>query len=341
MEGARAAVIVVNFNGGTFIERCLAAVRAQTHAPARVIVVDNASTDGSPEAIESRHENVELVRMEGNVGFAAANNHAAALADDCDWLALLNPDAFPEPDWLQSLLRSARENPDYSFLASHILRADEAEIDGTGDMYHVAGMAWRRDYGRPASESRRPRGEVFSACAAAALYPRDLFLAVGGFDETFFCYCEDTDLAFRLHLRGHRCLYEPAAVVRHVGFAAAGPESIFTVYHSERNMVWTYLKNMPAPLLWIYLPQHLLVNGLNIGRYTLLGTGRAVIRAKLAAVRGLPRVLRARREIQRERTVGWRQLRRVMARGSGAYTTGARRTIVAWRRKSSLVEQLR
>jgi GT2 family glycosyltransferase len=338
----RAAIIIVNFNGRAFIERCLDAIEAQTIKPARVIVVDNASTDGSADLVESRDHGVELIRLEQNVGFAAANNHAARLAADCEWLALLNADAFPEPDWLEALLRAARENTGYSFLASRILRADaQDELDGTGDVYHVGGMAWRRDNGRLASHRQRARGEVFSACAAAALYQRAPFLAVGGFDERFFCYYEDTDLAFRLRLRGYRCLYEPNAVVHHVGFAAAGEESSFTVYHSQRNLVWTYMKNMPAPLFWLYLPQHLLVNVLNVVWYALRGQTRAVLRSKLDATRGLPGVLRARRAVQRERSVGGRELRQLMARGRGAYTTGVKRALATRRRSSGPVGQLR
>jgi GT2 family glycosyltransferase len=338
----RAALIIVNFNGASVIERCLDAVVAQSLQPHRVVVVDNASTDGSPELVASRHPQVELIRLEDNVGFAAANNRAAHLADDCDWLALLNADAFPEPRWLEALLRAATENPGYDFFASRILRADKPdEIDGTGDVYHVGGMAWRRDNGRRASERERGAGEVFSACAAAALYKRDVFLAAGGFDERFFCYYEDTDLAFRLRLRGHRCLYVPSAVAHHVGFASAGSESPFTVYHSQRNIVWTYAKNMPAPLVWLYLPQHLLVNGLNVGWYALRGQTRAVLRSKLDAVRGLPRVLRTRRGVQRHRNVDARKLRQLMARGGGPYTTGLKRALITRRRSSGPVEQLR
>jgi GT2 family glycosyltransferase len=331
MDHPSAVVIIVNFNGRDVIGRCLDAVEAQTVRPRRVIVVDNASTDGSADLIRSRYEHVELIGLEDNVGFAAANNYAARAAADCEWLALLNPDAFPEPDWLESLLRSARQNPSYRFFASRILRADgNPEIDGTGDVYSVGGMARRRDNGR-SGDYARPRGEVFSACAAAALYPRELFLKVGGFDERFFCYCEDTDLAFRLRLHGHRCLYEPDAVVHHVGFAAAGAESSFTVYHSERNIVWTYVKNMPTPLFWLYLPQHLLMNGLNAGWYALRGQARPVVRSKFDAIRSLPIVLEARRDVQAKRTVGALELRRLMQRGVHEYANSVKRAVSTWR----------
>ena len=331
MAAQRVALVIVNFNGLDHLARCLESVRRQTTKPARTIVVDNGSSDGSAELIRERFPEVELILAGTNLGFAAANNLGAERAADCDWLALLNPDAFPQPEWLAELVRATEENPNYSCFGSHMRRADDPDVlDGTGDVYHVGGMAWRRDNDRRAVK-QRDRGEIFSPCAAAALYPRALFVEAGGFDERFFAYYEDTDLAFRLRLRGHRSLYVPAAVVDHVGFAAAGAEAPFTVYHSQRNIVWTYAKNMPAPLLWAYLPQHLLVNFLNVIWYTLRGQARPVLRAKRDALRGLPSILRTRRELQSGRTVGSSELRRLMARGVGPYTTGVKRALATWR----------
>jgi GT2 family glycosyltransferase len=330
----RVAVVIVNLNAGALLERSLAALARQTVPPARTIVVDNASTDGSADGIEQRHEGVEVIRNAENVGFAAANNQGVAAAADCDWVALLNPDAFPEPDWLAALLEAARRRPAYAFLGSRLLRADAPdEVDGAGDAYHVSGMAWRRDHGRPAARAGRTEEEVFSPCAAAALYRRDVFLAAGGFDESFFCYYEDNDLSFRLRLAGHRCLYVPEAVVHHVGSAVAGAESDFTVYHSQRNLVWTYFKDMPAPLLWLYLPQHLLVNLLALGWYAAGGRAGAVARAQRDAVRGLPEVLRSRREVQASRKVGAREVRRTMTKGLAAYVESLGRARLALARR--------
>jgi GT2 family glycosyltransferase len=327
------AVVVVNHNGGGVIERALESLESQTRKPDRMIVVDNASGDGSAEVISERFPGVELLRLDCNVGFAAGNNAGVAAAAGCDWIALLNPDAFPEPSWLERLLASADEHPEFSFFGSLLLRADDpGEVDGSGDAYHVGGMAWRRDNGRPLAEAHLEPGEIFSPCAAAALYRRDAFLEAGGFDESFFAYYEDSDLAFRLRLLGHRCFYEPSAVVRHVGFSTAGEESPFTVFHSQRNLVWAWVKNMPGSLLGIYLLQHLLVNLLNIGWYTVRGQGGPVLRSKAAAVRGLPAVWRARREIQRRRVISPRELRTMLARGAGPYVTGFKRGFATLRR---------
>jgi GT2 family glycosyltransferase len=325
-EQTRVAVVVVNHNGGGVVQQALEALEGQTRRPNRTIVVDNASSDGSADHIDARFPAVELIRLDRNAGFAAGNNIGVATAEDCDWIALLNPDAFPEPTWLERLLDSAAAHPDFSFFGSLLLRADEpTEVDGSGDAYHVGGMAWRRDNGRPLAEAHLDPGEIFSPCAAAALYRRDAFLEAGGFDESFFAYYEDSDLAFRLRLLGHRCFYEPSAVVRHVGFSTAGEESPFTVFHSQRNLVWAWVKNMPGPLLGVYLLQHFLVNLLNIGWYTVRGQGGSVLRSKSAALRGLPAVWRARREIQRRRVVSSRELRGILARGAGPYVTGFKR----------------
>ena len=316
----RVAVVVVNWNAGEWLARTLDALSRQTVAPARVLVVDNASTDGSADGLEERFPRVEVLRLAANVGFAAGNNVAIRAADDCEWIALLNPDALPEPGWLEALLRAARERPEFAFFGSRLLQADAPDrLDGTGDVYHVAGLAWRRGHGEPAAGRGLEPREIFSPCAAAALYRRDVVLAAGGLDERFFCYFEDTDLAFRLRLAGERCLYVPDAVVHHAGSVTAGVESDFTVYHGYRNAVWTYAKNMPGALAWLYLPQLLLVQLLLLTAFAVRRRPDVILRAQRDAVRGLPGMLRTRRSVQRSRVVSPWALRRLMARGLSGY----------------------
>jgi GT2 family glycosyltransferase len=304
------AVAIVNANSGSLLRRALATLAAQTRPPDRTIVVDNASTDGSADGLD-----VEVFRQSENIGFAAANNVAARAAEGADWLVLLNPDAFPEPPWLEELLAAAVREPDFTFFASRVVQdSDPNVLDTAGDEVHVSGVAWQRGRGSPVVDATEPR-EVFSASAAAAMYRLDAFLAVGGFDERFFCYYEDTDLSFRLRLAGHRCLYVPSAVVRHVGSATARRESDFMAYHTHRNIVWTYVKDMPSPLLWLYMPHHVLVNVLTVVAFALQGRSRIVLRAKFDALRSLPAVLADRRRVQRSRVASARDLRRLMAKG--------------------------
>ena len=312
-------VVIVNANAGRYLELALESLEGQTVPPHRVVVVDNASIDGSLDGLADRFPAVELVQLDDNVGFAAANNLAVGLCTDCEFIAFLNPDAFPEPHWLEALLAAAGEHPECGFFGSRlVLDADDGTLDGTGDSYHVSGLAWRRDQGEPTS-IERPAGETFSACAAAALYRRAALVDVGGFDESFFCYYEDTDLAFRMRLAGHGCRYVPEAVARHVGSATTGLLSDFTIYHSSRNTVWTFVKNMPGLLFWLYLPQHLLVNAMTTVVYAIHGQGRAALRGKRDALRALPRVLGERRQIQAARVASTGDLRSAMARGGSAY----------------------
>lgn len=312
----RIAVIIVDWNSGDLIGRCLAGLAQQIVPPDRIVVVDNASTNETQQRIPGGYPAVELVRLAQNRGFAAGTNQGIALAPGVEWIALLNPDAFPEPDWLERLLAAAEAYPEYSFFASRqIMAGDPSLLDGTGDAYAVSGLAWRRDHGQPVVGRREQPGEVFGPCAAAALYRRDVLQSVEGLDESFFCYFEDVDLAFRLRLAGHRCLYVPDAVVRHVGSAVSGRRSDFSVYHGHRNLVWTFWKNMPAPLLVAYWPHHLAVNVLSLVHFTARGQSRAILRAKRDALRHLPRVLHTRRLVQARRKVRSIELRRLMVGG--------------------------
>jgi GT2 family glycosyltransferase len=259
---------------------------------------------------------LRVLRMPGNLGFAAANNRALDVCET-EWLALLNPDARPEPDWLERLLGAADRHPEVdAFGSKQLLDADPTRLDGIGDTYHVCGAAWRVGYLQTDRPGMALPGEIFAPCAAAAMYRRDALRAVGGFDEAYFCYFEDVDLGFRLRLRGYRCRLAADAVVRHVGSATTGgQQSDFAVYHGHRNLVWTYVKDMPGPWFWIYLPQHLLFNAVALLYFTARGQARAIWRAKWHALKGLPAAWRKRRATQAARRVTWPALRGVMSGG--------------------------
>lgn len=295
------AVVVVNYNGGDYLRACLESVRRQTVRPRRVLVMDNASTDGSVEACEPAFPEVEFHRMGANTGFAHANNAAAERCGDCEWLVLLNPDARATEDWLARLLDGAAQHPDCAAFACRMLYApDPALIDDFGLACNTNGIAWPRYRGMRVDTLPQQPEEVFAASGGAAMYRRNVFVAAGGFDERFFCYYEDLDLGFRLRLLGHRCLLLPDAIVYHASSAlTGGAESDFTVYHVHRNMVWTFFKNMPGIYLWRYLPSHLLTNITIVASFARKGRGGLLLRAKWDALRALPSVLRERRRIQR------------------------------------------
>ena len=308
------AVVIVNWNSGQYLGKCLQNLKEQTFSPARVLVVDNASTDGSMEGLEQRFKGREFIRLDKNTGFASANNLAVNQVEDCDWVAFLNPDAFPHPDWLENLMQATERFPDVKMFGSHMHGHDNGLIDGTGDIYHVSGVAWRRDHGMKSLEINRESGEIFSPCAAASLISREAFLSVGGFDEHFYCYNEDVDLSFRLRLIGHRCIYTPDAVVDHVGSGTTSRYSDFAVYHGQRNLVWSYFRNMPGRWFWIYLPQHILFSVVALIWFSLKGKGLPVFKARWDALKGLPRVLKLRKETQNSKTVAGEKVVDAMSR---------------------------
>lgn len=306
----RVGVVIVTYNAGQHISRCLTALAAQSRPADRIVLVDNASSDGTlaeATAVAGRlNLAIECVEAGDNIGFAAANNRAVERLDDCDLIATLNPDAFPEPAWLRQLVAAAAAHPEAASVASLLLSADHhGQLDGAGDVYHVSGLPWRHGHGLP--RDRVPEANVgrpvFSACAAAALYRRADWINAGGLDERFFCYAEDVDLGFRLQLVGRQCWYEPGAVAFHVGGAASGKSSAFAVYHGHRNLEWAFLKNMPSSLLRRYLPLHVLVSLGSVLWFVVHGQGATIVRAKRDAWRQLRAVLATRRQVQTTKTV--------------------------------------
>lgn len=307
-------VIIVNYNAGAWLQRCLEALRRQTYRRFEVIVVDNASHDESlaqAAACLDAHR-VRLDRAEANLGFAAANNRAVGQSDS-EWVALLNPDAFPEPDWLERMIAATQRHPAVDMFGSAQFAAlEDGRLDGAGDQYFCAGLPWRGGYGAPVT-ALPDEGEVFAPCAAAALYRRAAFVAAGGFDERFFCYVEDVDLAFRLRLSGARCIQLRDAVVRHVGGGSGGDgASGFARYHGTRNLIWTFVKCMPGALFWPLLPMHMAcIAGLCL-LALLRGRPGPVWRGVGAALTGLGPVLAQRRGLQRVRRVPVRNIARAL-----------------------------
>ena len=305
-------VIIVNWNSGALLKKCLNMLSRQTVTPQRVLVVDNASSDHSA-ACARQYDGVKLLQMTVNLGFAGGNNRALA---ECatEFVVLLNPDAFPDPDWLERLLAAAGSCPDVAAFGSRQLCQDSPEVlDGIGDSYHMSGRVWRERIGAQLQARDLVTREIFSPCAAAALYRRQALLDVGGFDEDYFCYVEDVDLGFRLRLAGHKAMYVPDAVVHHVGSATTGGQhSDFSVYHGHRNLVWTFVKNMPGVLFWMLLPLHLMMNMMLVVWYIAHGRGRVILRSKRDAIKGLPKVWEERRQIQARRVAKVKDIWRVL-----------------------------
>lgn len=300
------SVIIVNYNSGDRLSRCLDHLRQQNCQDFETIVVDNASNDGS-EAAAMSAEKVNLIQAGSNIGFAAANNLAARDAQG-DWLAFLNPDAYAAPDWLEEAARGVKRYPEAdAFGSTQLDAADASRIDGAGDAFHAFGVPYRGHHGWPV-DMLPPEGECFAPCAAASFMRASTFQELGGFDEDFFCYVEDVDLGFRLRLAGGRAIQLHGAVIRHEGSGLTGRDSAFTVYHGHRNRIWTYLLNMPLPLLIATAPFHLLANFYLFFRFLIAGRGGAYADAMRDAVKKMPEMWRRREARQKERKASTLQI---------------------------------
>ncbi len=292
----KVSVIVLAYQSGPFLARCLDAVRTQSFGDYELILADNGSSDGAPQAAKGADPDLILVENGDNLGFAEGNNRAAQVARG-DWLVFLNPDAFAAPDFLKALVAAADQNPAYSlFTACQRDAANPELLDGAGDVMSGYGLPYRAGPGQPVLCAQTP-GEVFAACGAAMMIRRDLFVDLGGFDADFFCYCEDMDLSYRARLEGHRVAYVPTAVVDHIGSATLGVRSDFAFFHGVRNRLWLFFKVTPPVLLALSLPLHLLATAL-LGAAALRGPqGPVFIKALHSAVKGFPGVFRKRKTI--------------------------------------------
>jgi GT2 family glycosyltransferase len=297
------SVIVINWNGRHHLQACLDAVAAQRGVEFETLVVDNGSTDGSAAFVRERFPGVRVVALDDNRGFAGGNNAGAREARG-RYLVFLNNDTVVEPGWLAALRGAVDEAAGFALATSRVVYMhDPAIIDSAGDGVLRWGGAFKRFHGTRAPEAAQS-GEVFGVCGAACLVPRGVFDELGGFDEAFFVSHEDVDLSYRARLLGYRCRYAAAAVVRHHGSATLGRASAFAVYYGQRNLEWMYVKNSPLSVLLRSMPGHLLYTAAAAGYFARLGLLGAFVRAKAAAVAGLPRVLRQRAAVQRTRRVG-------------------------------------
>ncbi len=258
------SVLIVNYNAGELLQSAINSLKNQTFRDFEVIIVDNDSQDDSAENLDIEGvPKIRVLRENQNHGFARGNNLAAQAANG-KWLALLNPDATADDDWLaQIYAATARHESCRVFACSQINMDEPGLLDGAGDAYFAFGIPWRGGFEHPISELPSKDSHCFSPCGASAIYERDLFLEIGGFDERFFCYCEDIDLGIRLQLSGEKCVFLPDAVIHHKGSATSGRYSYFTMYHGFRNRTWAYIKNMPLAFLVVTLPGHLALMAYN------------------------------------------------------------------------------
>lgn len=285
------AVVIVNYNGERLLPECLAALGAQTIAPDEIVVADNGSRDGSLALLRSHHPHVRALALGRNFGFAGGANrgvHATA----APWVCVLNSDATPAPDWLAQLAAAPRDDRTWA-LGSVLVSAATGRIESAGDQYSAAGYAYKLLRDHPLDELPAEPYRVFAPPGAAPVFRRDVFEALGGYEERFFLYYEDVDLAFRAVLGGWHALLVPSARVIH-RLGATTRSHARARFYVARNSAWCAVRCLPQTGARSLARRWAVELRTNRPRRLV----PVEIAGRLAGLAGLPRVLRERRAIQ-------------------------------------------
>ncbi len=308
MKTPLATIVIPNLNGALHLARLLPCLAQQSARDFELLLVDNGSADDSVARVQAFGARwgieTNVIRNATNLGFAKPCNQGMRAARG-EWIALLNNDTQPEPQWLEALLTVAEmaDGPSQGIgmVGSKMLMARQPDtIDSAGIALDRAGIAWDWRGGERDDPAERDSVEIFGPCGGAALYHRTLVQQLDGFDEDFFAYHEDVDFAWRARLLGWRCLLAPRARVLHVHSATLGDASPRKRFLLARNKVWTLLKNYPARDPEQLL--HVALAAVYDGAATLYGVAQrgdwAAARGRSAALRGLPRFWAKRRLVR-------------------------------------------
>ncbi|MBR5798717.1 MAG: glycosyltransferase family 2 protein [Lachnospiraceae bacterium] len=252
----RVTVVIPNYNGTAYLKECLGSLLAG-NAPAKVIVVDNGSTDGSVELLQglcASNDKIEPVFLSENTGFCHAVN-VGILRADTEFVFLLNNDTIVEADCLSHLVKVLDENKkNFSAAAKLINMHFPEKLDDAGDFYSALGWAFARGKDKPADKYEK-KDRIFASCGAAVLYRKEILDEIGLFDELHFAYLEDIDIGYRANIAGYRNVFVPEAVVYHAGSGVSGSRhNAFKVDLSAKNSVYLVAKNMPFLQILLNLP---------------------------------------------------------------------------------------
>jgi GT2 family glycosyltransferase len=307
------SVIVINWNGAHHLPPCLDSLQAQTYPRVEVLVVDNASTDGSQALVREQYPWVKLVALPENLGFTGGNN-AGIAASGGEIVILLNNDTEVEPDWITEVAAAFARHPEAGLVASKMLLFDRRDTFHTaGDFYRLDGLpgnrgVWQKDTGQYDQEET-----VFGACGGALAVRRAVLDQIGLLDDDFFFSAEDVDFAWRAQLAGWQCIYTPRAVVYH-HLAATGGD-VTASYYNGRNFLYVIAKDYPADLLRRHW-RAVVGRQLSIAGEALCAwrgkAARARLRGIIAGLRGLPRMLRKRRAVQAMRRASLADLESIL-----------------------------
>jgi GT2 family glycosyltransferase len=306
-KNIKVSVIIVNWNGKQHLEECLDSLSKQTFKAFETILVDNGSSDGSIEFVETNFPVIKIIRLDKNEGFCRGNNIGLQHARS-DFIALLNNDTLVDMNWLEELYMAMTKHSHVGICASCIVNYYSRDIlDTAGDGFDLCGVGYKIGEGMPVTKFQKER-YVFGACAGAVLYRRSMIDEIGFFDESFFALGEDLDLSFRARLAGYKCLYIPDAIVYHKIGRTVGQNSDFLLYHSRRNVEYTYFKNMPFPLIIVTFPLHIIYNLLTFSQALFQKRLTVFIKAKKDFINNFWGIYRLRKKIQEKRKISLKEL---------------------------------
>lgn len=250
----RVSVIIPNYNGEKFIEKCLLSLTKQTYADFEVILVDNGSTDRSVELAEDIYPDINIIKLHDNYGFSRAVNEGIQ-ASQAKYVILLNNDTEADEGFVENMVKGIDKSPKIFSCAAKMVQFNNRElIDSAGDYYTIIGCTFTKGYNKKTQYFNKD-GIIFSSCAGAAIYRRKVFGKIGYFDEMHFAYLEDVDIGYRAKIHGYVNTYVPEAVVYHVGSGSSGSRhNEFKVRLAARNNVYLNYKNMPLVQLIINYP---------------------------------------------------------------------------------------
>ena len=316
------SIIIVNWNGRSYLPDCLDSLAAQSFRNFEVVLVDNGSADGSVDFVREKYPWVKLVSLTENTGFATGNNRGLEQAQG-EYIVTLNNDTRVDTEWLQNLLSVAEVNPRAGMIGCRICSFFEPDIiDSLGMGICADGMSRGMYRHRRWSELALPETmQILFPSACAALYRREMLCEIGFFDDDFFAYAEDSDLGLRGRLAGWQAILATNAVVYHKYSQSSGSLSPLKVYFVERNHYWAALKNFPPGLL-LLLPIYTLLRYLEQVKTVLSGQGtgaefssggsrgeivKVLLKALLESFVGIPKALGKRQRIMVSRRLSWRE----------------------------------
>lgn len=302
MQNKKVSIIIVTFNSASTIQASLNSVLEQTYKNYEIILLDNGSQDNTlgivTAMLGSWHGDHKIVTSNSNLGFAEGNN-SASMDTTGKYIALINPDAVVESDWLERLVAEMDDSSEVGICASKIINSHSGVIDSAGDGLSKSLQGFKRGEGLP-PDIFRNKEYIFGACACAALYRRTMLDEIGFFDPDFFLIHEDTDLNFRAQLAGWKVLYVPSAIVYHEVRSSIGLMSDLAIYYSIRNKELLILKNVTLGLIIKCFPQ--IITGM-IGEFLYFIVKhkkyRPYFRAKVDVIKNIPKTLRKRSSVKK------------------------------------------